>query len=206
MEKRPIDRRVLRTRQMLRDALFELIEERGYDALSIQDITERANIGRATFYVHYVDKEQLLLASAKDLLDDLHRHLQPQVASDVITKEDTLGVIVFQHVFEHAPVYRALLSERGAAVVVTLLRTDIAALVREMLIDPLVAAATVPLPADMLAEYCGAALWSLVNWWLRNGFPRPAEEMGHLLWQLVNQGLLKTLGLATEQVAEMRTE
>lgn len=56
-----------------------------------------------------------------------------------------------------------------------------------------------PLPAGMLAEYCGSALWSLVNWWLRNGFPRPAEEMGHLLWQLVNQGLVKTLGLATEK-------
>ena len=199
MEKRPVDRRVVRTRQMLRDALFALIEERGYDALSIQDITERANIGRATFYVHFQDKEQLLLASAKDLLDDLHRHLHPLSTSDVVARQQSLGVIVFEHVFEHAPVYRALLSERGAAVVVMLLRTDIAALVREMVIDQFVAAATVPLPVDMLAEYCGAALWSLVNWWLRNGFPRPAEEMGHLLWQLVNQGLVKTLGLPTEQ-------
>lgn len=50
---------VKRTHKMLNNALFSLIEERSYDSLSIQDITERANIGRATFYVHYRDKEHL---------------------------------------------------------------------------------------------------------------------------------------------------
>ena len=55
------DRRIQRTRQSLRTALLELIKEKGYDAISIEEITERANVGRATFYLHYKDKEDLLL-------------------------------------------------------------------------------------------------------------------------------------------------
>ena len=59
------DRRVQRTRQLLSSALLKLIEERGYDSLTVNDITEQANVGRATFYLHYQDKEQLLVAMAQ---------------------------------------------------------------------------------------------------------------------------------------------
>jgi AcrR family transcriptional regulator len=64
----PLDRRIQRTRQLLRNALFALIIERGYESIAIQDITERANLGRATFYLHYQDKEELLKASVKALM------------------------------------------------------------------------------------------------------------------------------------------
>ena len=55
------DRRIQRTRELLRKALMELIDEKGYDAVTIQDITERANLGRTTFYLHYQSKEDLFL-------------------------------------------------------------------------------------------------------------------------------------------------
>jgi hypothetical protein len=55
------DRRVLRTRAALRQALMELIREKGYEALTVEEITQHANLGRATFYLHYRDKDDLLL-------------------------------------------------------------------------------------------------------------------------------------------------
>src|SRR5512138_500847 len=61
LEKNKIDRRIQRTRQSLRAALFDLMKAKSYDAISIEEITERANVGRATFYLHYKDKEDLLL-------------------------------------------------------------------------------------------------------------------------------------------------
>ena len=64
----PLDRRIQRTRQLLREALFALIVERGYEAITVQDITERANLGRTTLYLHYRDKEELLKASIKALI------------------------------------------------------------------------------------------------------------------------------------------
>ncbi|MFN8375405.1 MAG: helix-turn-helix domain-containing protein [Anaerolineae bacterium] len=57
------DRRVDRTRALLQQALMELIREKGYDAVTIQDITDRANVGRATFYLHYPSKDALFLSS-----------------------------------------------------------------------------------------------------------------------------------------------
>ena len=57
-----MDRRIQRTRELLQKALIELIDERGYDAVTIQDIVERANIGRTTFYKHYNGKDDLFMS------------------------------------------------------------------------------------------------------------------------------------------------
>ena len=193
MEKNTKDRRVKRTRQMLHQALLSLIGERGYDALSIQNITERANIGRATFYVHYQDKEQLLLDSVNVVMEDLNSHYQSISAVEIFVKRQTFSVILFQHVFEHASLYRALLSERGAALITTRLQREMAVRLQQQAIEPLLAIATIKLPTDMLAEHCAASLWSLAAWWLRNDFPLSPEEMGQIFWQLINQGFLATL-------------
>lgn len=67
------DRRVLRTKRALRSALLEVIVERGYDAVSVQAIADRADVGRATFYTHYADKEDLLLGSLDPLAARLRR-------------------------------------------------------------------------------------------------------------------------------------
>ena len=61
------DRRVRRTRQLLRDALMELTLERGYDRVTVQDILDRADVGRSTFYAHYRDKDDLLVAEFEAL-------------------------------------------------------------------------------------------------------------------------------------------
>ena len=69
-----LDRRVIRTRQLLREALMELIleNEKGYDGVTVKDIAERANVGRATFYLHYEGgKETLLLSSLQEIYDEL---------------------------------------------------------------------------------------------------------------------------------------
>src|SRR5574338_1030565 len=78
LEKSRTDRRIQRTRQSLRTALLALIKEKGYDAISIEDITERANVGRATFYLHYKDKEDLLLEEFSEMANE-----KVQVLADI---------------------------------------------------------------------------------------------------------------------------
>src|SRR5450432_1310924 len=70
------DRRVRKTRRQLRDALVTLILEKGWDAVSVQDVCEKADVGRSTFYVHFADKEDLLLSG----FDELHASLVRDVA------------------------------------------------------------------------------------------------------------------------------
>src|SRR5919108_3084865 len=68
--KNKTDRRIQRTCKALRTALLEIIKEKGYDAISIEEITERANVGRATFYLHYKDKEDLLLEEFREMANE----------------------------------------------------------------------------------------------------------------------------------------
>src|SRR5215468_5244059 len=93
------DPRVIRTRQMLRDAMVATILEKGYDATSIQDITERAGLRRATFYLHYRDKEELMVSMIHDTIDDLIGKMQmsPQ---DILSPDIHRAgeVITFLHV------------------------------------------------------------------------------------------------------------
>lgn len=60
------DRRVLRTRDTLGDALVELIKEKPFDDITVQEVLDRAGVGRSTFYTHYKDKEDLLLSDVED--------------------------------------------------------------------------------------------------------------------------------------------
>src|ERR1700736_2924895 len=77
-EAKKTDPRVVRTRQMLREALVASILEQGCDATNIQDITDRAGLRRATFYLHYTDKEDLLLSIMRDMLDELMQKMEAQ--------------------------------------------------------------------------------------------------------------------------------
>src|SRR5512143_406333 len=111
-----LDPRVVRTRQMLRDALVALIAEKGFDALTVQDIAERAKLNRATFYLHYHDKQDLLENSLRDAIDEL--------MADIGASTDEQGQLVFEgplrpiktifeHVAQHARFYRVMLSAEG---------------------------------------------------------------------------------------------
>ena len=70
------DRRVLRTREVLSNALVDLILEKGYEKITVQNIIDQANIGRSTFYDHFQDKQDLLEKSFGMLADDLNQHVK----------------------------------------------------------------------------------------------------------------------------------
>ena len=79
-----MDRRKRRTRKYLGKALLELVQEKKWDQITIQDITDRADINRATFYLHYGSKEELLAESLEEYFDALVE----QIASKTIDKAD----------------------------------------------------------------------------------------------------------------------
>ena len=99
-----MDRRIQRTRELLQKALIGLIDERGYNAITIQDIVDRANIGRTTFYKHYDSKDDLFMSCHEAIVSSfqferLHTHL---LSREELLESDALpGLIVaFQHLDE----------------------------------------------------------------------------------------------------------
>ncbi len=122
------DRRVQRTRRTLREALISLLIERGWDAFSVQDVCDRADVGRSTFYTHFTDKEDLLLGG----FDDLRKMLREQIAGSRERAEPlSFARGMFEHAFENRRVFQALMGKRSGQVVLRRFRELVISLVRE---------------------------------------------------------------------------
>jgi len=180
-----IDRRKVRTRQMLRDALIALILEKGYDATTVEDITNRANLGRATFYLHYRDKDELLVHTLESTFDELVKTLKPISLDDVSTAQ-AQALVAFQHAAENRDLYRVMLGGQGSGSILRRVREYIATLVQErtqLLIQQLPPGA-IPIPGEILAEHIAGSLLTLIVWWLENDLPYSAEYMAQVFQQL----------------------
>lgn len=179
----PNDPRVKRTRKMLQESLIALILERGYDDLTITDITERAELRRATFYLHYKDKEELLLALLSETFDRLVSELNSE-SNDIITREGEKAVLLtlFRHVEANADLYRSILKVQGSMGIIQYVRRYMAAQAREKL-----AAVTLtddlPTSPDLLANSMAGMQFSNIMMWLDEGLSYTAEEMAEMcLW------------------------
>src|SRR5260370_8493518 len=114
MKKEKKDRRIQRTRRLLRDALFTLIVERGYEMITVEEITERANVGRATFYAHYKDKEDLLLSSLEEIFYETAATIGPISEETFQARENPHSTLAFHYLSPPAYLYPFLLHEHTA--------------------------------------------------------------------------------------------
>src|SRR3954463_5908055 len=105
--KKPIDRRVARSRTMLQEALISLISKKGYDAITVDDICTAANVGRSTFYAHYTSKDDLKRSG----LDQLRRQLvdrQKEASAASGAGHLAFSLTLLEHARDHLHHYRAL--------------------------------------------------------------------------------------------------
>jgi AcrR family transcriptional regulator len=191
---KPLDRRKVRTRRMLRDALMQLIVEKGYDKLTIQDITDRADLRRATFYLHFRDKDELLLASLQETFDELVSQMESHTEGDMLagkTKVEAF-LVTFRHVEENAALYCTLLDGQGASVISRRIRQYLAGLVFDSLRAMPTDSLTVP--PEILAHFIAGAEFSLILWWLENNRPYSPERMAEMAHQLILEGARGVLG------------
>ncbi len=195
MTKRP-DRRGPRTRRLLRDALISLILEKGYDAVTVQDITDRANLGRATFYLHFKNgKDQLLMTSLREMFDDLKARIIPP-PPDMPLGDMAMRMVPFQHAFEYRDLYRVtLLSQQGTAAIVNGIREYLAGSMRER-IDVAVGERQPLVPLDVLANYLAGAMISLISWWLKQDTHYTSEQMAEMFRLLSMPTISTVLGFS----------
>jgi AcrR family transcriptional regulator len=189
------DRRKQRTRQLLRDALISLILEKGYDSVTVQEITDRANLGRATFYLHYPEgKGQLFLSILEEMFDDLKARSTPPSREVFEVGDMPMRLVAFQHVLEYRDLYRAtLLSQDGMAAIMNRVREYLAESMQER-ISAGVPEEQVSVPLEALSNYLSGALISLVSWWLRQDNPCSAEEMSEIFFRLSTPTITALLG------------
>jgi AcrR family transcriptional regulator len=164
----PPDRRVLRTQRALREALIRLVLERGWDDVSVQEVCERADVGRSTFYVHFADKEELLLHGFGDLRKALREHLAPD-------GDEPLGftTALIEHAREYEPLFKVLVGRRTAVVVQRAFMDVVRDLVAEDL--GLTDGAVTP-ERELAVSFVAGAFWEVLRAWLdRRSRLSPAE-------------------------------
>lgn len=159
------DRRVRRTRRALHEALIALVLERGYERLTVQDVLDRADVGRSTFYAHYRDKEALLTAT----FDDMRAQLRAELDAGAVGDPSRPAELLFHHAEQNQRVYRALCGRRGGEVVLRHLHR----MIRELVLDA-VRSQRPALAAEVVAEFCTGAAIGLLVWWVEQGFPNDA--------------------------------
>lgn len=198
-----VDRRVNRTRRQLRSALMSLILERGYNDVTIEDITERADLGRTTFYLHFRDKEELLV----DTLEEIAIGLKAQVEQTISQEagEGRLQVnpisVVFRHVDENRDLYRIILKGEGSNKAASRIRQIIEEAVSEYFARHLgeKEGAPPPVPLAVIAGYFAAAMMGFVTLWLEKELPYRGDEAADLFMKLFFQGAAGFLNLNLDE-------
>lgn len=170
------DRRVRRTRRILSDAFTALVLEKGYDRTTVQNILDRADVGRSTFYAHFRDKEALLLAC----FDEVRAGLAEEMAAD---GGGSAGAL-FRHADRHRRVYQALCGHRGGTLVHRQLTRLIADVAR-----PHVPAGRATGPPDAVAAFYASATVGLLQWWIDNDFAGGPQRMSALHQRLTAPAL-----------------
>lgn len=181
MEKQ--DRRITRTRNLLQDALIELVLEKGYEPITIQEITDRANLGRATFYMHYKDKEDLLLTTLREGYQALVE--QVDRVGDTPGRHFPLRV-VFDYAAANRDLFLVLLHEAGKTEAYRQAHQFITGRVQRLMEQ---SRAALQVPAEVVSTYYAGALLSMVVWWLEQGMPYSSEEMENMLLVLFRSGI-----------------
>lgn len=176
---------------MLRQALVELILAKGYDRITVQDIIDRADVGRSTFYAHFTDKDALLLSGLEELAAAFEEHMDRHLAS----RADPNPVLaLFQHAQLQRDLYRALAGKRGAEVMRTGLRDRIKEIAASRFLV-LLPDNDADLPREVTQEYLLSALVGLLIWWLDEDRPYTPEQMADMFMRLTVPGIQSVYGL-----------
>ncbi len=185
MENKKSDRRANRTRKSLRDALIELILEKRYDSITVQDILDRADVGRSTFYAHYRDKEDLFRADWEKFLD----FLIGQINFENISKGKFVPIKeLFQHLIDFHPFYRSLVKSRKSD---TLFKTGqyyLAKGIENKLTVSLANKQTPSVSVSLLSNYLANEILAFLIWWLDQNMPYTPERMDEIFHQLIAPG------------------
>ena len=190
MEPEKKDRRTRRTRQLLRSALLSLLKEKRYEEISVQDIIERADVARSTFYIHYVDKDDLLTGRQGIFAENLGEQLTGHAGENHVSIFSSRAW--FTHIQAQVPILKVIAKDSAMDLAMKTLRGLIHRSFEEGLrAHPQVENASVPF--SVIVDYLTDTLMTLLQWWFKDGMRHTPEQMDAMFQQLVIPGVLSVL-------------
>jgi AcrR family transcriptional regulator len=190
--KNAIDRRIARTRAMLQHALISLILEKGYEAITIKDICDAADVGRSTFYAHYTSKDDLKRNGLENLRRLLVDRQREALATPGDIRDRSLGfsLTMFEHARDHLHLYRALVGGRGGTVALGSIRQILSDLVRDELAATADKNSADVIPRELVVQYVVGAYMAVLTWWLDRGAELPPQRIDAMFRRLATEGIM----------------
>lgn len=187
MQEKTPDRRTQKTRKALVGGLISLMTEKSYEEISIQDILDRADIGRSTFYGHFRDKNELLVEGLQGLKEIL-RHAQESAAlSSDHSYERVIGfsLAMFEHAQDHKVIYRSLVNGHGWTIVRQHIEDMLVQLMKKEARPLYKGKSGSEIPFDLFIDFLGATFTSVITWWFHYKSPLTPKEINALFRALV---------------------
>jgi AcrR family transcriptional regulator len=162
----------------LQDALVTLTLEKGFEAVTIRDITDRADVGYATFFRHYPDKEALLADVLEAMKDEFQSLMAPY---SMVSNPEKTGTLLFEYVEQNCDLCRVLLNSTDT---MSLLKPvqEIGLSDRTLTVN---LSRLNSIPVDVAISHLMSSLVMLIRWWLDHDMPYSPERMGQIAAELI---------------------
>ena len=186
MKQQKADRRSQRTYRLVSSAFAELLVEKPYEEILVQDILDRADIGRTTFYAHYFDKEDVLNSMVEEQLE----RFTHQFAHATARQRVMPSLELFEHIY-HSPHQhlRALMRGRAGEPLWEALQTALCQAIEPALSTLCAEKRSPSIPLPVVSQYLAGAFFTLLKWWVEASMPYPPEQMEHIFQQLALPGV-----------------
>lgn len=203
MQEKNWDLRVIRTRESIREAFVELLEEKGFKAVTVKDITTRAKINRGTFYMHYQDKYDLMNKCQEEVLIELSKIIKQKlpdvigeyVNNQPITTPFAVAVSIFEYVDKNRKFMKALLGPKGDLSFQTKMKEFMWKALFEDNQNPLIKLDNFLVPAEYFVSYVSSAHLGVIQQWLNGDRKETPQEMARILITMTIHGPLFATGL-----------
>jgi AcrR family transcriptional regulator len=180
------ERRRMRTRQILSDTTLSLVLEKGYENVSIQEITDQSDLGRGTFYIHFKDKEDVLWSMFRKIVEELEQNSHNQL-DRTSSQVEYFGLLnIFQHADSNRDLYRMIFAGHGPAGLTAKAQSLFAETIRfDIEQSQPVTSVDFHLPVEFEAQMLTGMITRLLAWWLESPNTYSAGQMAEMTYKAI---------------------
>lgn len=190
MTNQKIDLRVIKSKEAIYNAFIDLLEEKGFDTITVKDVTTRARINRGTFYTYYLDKYDLMEKCELDFIKGLSDLGTSNVSTEDVTPQ--LLICIFEYIKENKRLANLLLNGSGTISFQNKLKQFME---KRLFTHDILNPEKFLVPTDMLNAYISAANVGLIQQWLKSNLEKSPEEMAEILRIIIVNGPLYAAGI-----------
>ncbi|OPX47183.1 TetR/AcrR family transcriptional regulator [Clostridium thermobutyricum] len=200
MEKVSIDRRTIRTKKMIRSALAELINEKGFNNMSVTDLTQMADINRGTFYLHYIDKYDLLEKVENEIIQEIEdktNHINSINILNIDTLNEPLPFMVklFEYFKENSVIIKSILGPKGDPTFESKIKKFIKTNLFDKQKSKNFSINDALVSEEYFIQYILSADLGVIKHWLEENMKESPDEIALILVRMSLLGPLKSMGI-----------